>query len=192
MAVKRRILTASYLEVKTESDINREIRSWVLNKGVGESVLHKAARLGYIDVVAYCLERMHMDPDQKDNAGYTPLHEACSKGQIGIAKILLYYGANYSETALSGIRPLHEAIDNGHLEIVRLLLSYGADPQLATYSGEQWKWIWMVLISVMHFDTIVLESNICFMFGQPVPLNICLKLEFIDICMLNVGCANSK
>lgn len=136
LAVKRRLPIANYLEVKTESDINREIRSWVLNKGVGESVLHKAARLGYVDIVAYCLERLRMDPDQKDNAGYTPLHEACSKGQIGIAKILLYYGANYSETALSGIRPLHEAIDNGHLEIVRLLLSYGADPQLTTYSGE--------------------------------------------------------
>lgn len=137
MAVKhRRTPVSNHLEVKTESDINREIRSWVLNKGVGESVLHKAARLGYVDVIAYCLERLHMDPDQKDNAGYTPLHEACSRDQIGISKLLLSYGANCSETAQSGIRPLHEAIDNGNLEIVRLLLAYGADPQLATYSGE--------------------------------------------------------
>lgn len=136
MAAKKRIPTVSYLEVKTESDIIREMRGWVLNKGVGESILHKAARLGYIDVVAYCLERLHLDPDQKDNAGYTPLHEACSRGQIAIARVLLSYGANYSETALSGIRPLHEAIDNGNLEIVRMLLSYGADPLLATYSGK--------------------------------------------------------
>lgn len=139
-AIKRRPIAINYFEVRIESDINREIRSWVLNKGVGESVLHKAARLGYIDVIAYCLERLNMDPDQKDNAGYTPLHEACSKGQIAIAKCLLNYGANYSETAHSGIRPLHEAIDYGHLEIVRLLLSYGADPQLATYSGKLIKW----------------------------------------------------
>jgi hypothetical protein len=77
-----------------------------------------------------------MNPDPKDNAGYTPLHEACSRGHLEIARILLQYGANHSETALSGIRPLHEAIENGHIEIVRLLISYGADPCLATYSGQ--------------------------------------------------------
>lgn len=77
-----------------------------------------------------------MNPDPKDNAGYTPLHEACSRGHLEIARILLQYGANHSETALSGIRPLHEAIENGHVEIVRLLISYGADPCLATYSGQ--------------------------------------------------------
>jgi Ankyrin repeats (3 copies) len=77
-----------------------------------------------------------MSPDPKDNAGYTPLHEACSRGHLEIARILLQYGANHSETALSGIRPLHEAIENGHIEIVRLLISFGADPCLATYSGQ--------------------------------------------------------
>lgn len=77
-----------------------------------------------------------MGSDPKDNAGYTPLHEACSRGHLEIARILLQYGANHSETALSGIRPLHEAIENGHVEIVRLLISYGADPCLATYSGQ--------------------------------------------------------
>lgn len=136
MAVtKRRSAAVNYLEVKDEGDITREIRSWVLNKGVGESVLHKAARLGYIDVIVYCLERLDMHPDQKDNAGYTPLHEACSRGRVDIARALLQYGANHSETAHSGIRPLHEAVDNGYMEIVRLLLSFGADPLLATYAG---------------------------------------------------------
>lgn len=76
-----------------------------------------------------------MSPNQKDNAGYTPLHEACSRGLIDIARLLLEYGANHSDTAHSGIRPLHEATENGYMEIVRLLLSYGADPSLATYSG---------------------------------------------------------
>lgn len=103
---------------------------------MGESVLHKAARLGYVDVIAFCLERLEMSADQKDNAGYTPLHEACSRGRVDIARLLLMYGANHSETAHSGIRPLHEATENGYAEIVRLLLSYGADPLLATYSGK--------------------------------------------------------
>ncbi|XP_054734268.1 uncharacterized protein LOC129241784 [Anastrepha obliqua] len=123
-------------KVKTENDVRREVRKWVLNKSVGQSTMHKAARLGYIDVVVYCLDRMGMNPDQKDNAGYTPLHEACTKGWLEIARILLQYGANHSEAAHSGIRPLHEASENDHEEIVRLLLSYGADPLLATYSGQ--------------------------------------------------------
>ncbi|XP_014469975.1 PREDICTED: uncharacterized protein LOC106741985 [Dinoponera quadriceps] len=117
-------------------DIQSEIRTWVIKKGVGETILHRAARLGYTDVAAYCLEKLNNIASPKDNAGYTPLHEACSKGHLEIAKLLLAYGANVSESANGGIRPLHEAAENGATELVRLLLSYGADPLLATYSGQ--------------------------------------------------------
>ncbi|XP_060523636.1 uncharacterized protein LOC132700381 [Cylas formicarius] len=116
-------------------DIQREIKSWVLNKGIGESHLHRAARLGYTDITAYCLEKMDSHPSPKDNAGYTPLHEACARGHLHIAKLLLMYGGNVHESAQGGIRALHEAVENGFVEVVRLLLSYGADPALATYSG---------------------------------------------------------
>ncbi|XP_022908613.2 putative mediator of RNA polymerase II transcription subunit 26 [Onthophagus taurus] len=116
-------------------DIQKEIKMWVLNKGIGETHLHRSARLGYTDITAYCLEKMDCSPSPKDNAGYTPLHEACSRGHLSTAKLLLMYGANVSESAQGGIRPLHEAIENGFVEIVRLLLSYGADPTLATYAG---------------------------------------------------------
>lgn len=116
-------------------DIQKEIKTWVLNKGIGETHLHRSARLGYTDIAAYCLEKMQCSPNPKDNAGYTPLHEACSKGHLDIAKLLLLFGANVSDSAKGGIRPLHEAVENGFVEIVRLLLSYGADPKLATYAG---------------------------------------------------------
>ncbi|CAG9769503.1 unnamed protein product [Ceutorhynchus assimilis] len=116
-------------------DIQKEIKTWVLNKGIGETHLHRAARLGYEDITAYCLEKMHCPPGPKDNAGYTPLHEACARGHLEIAKLLLKYGANVHESAKGGIRPLHEAMENGFVEIVRLLLAYGADPVLATYAG---------------------------------------------------------
>ncbi|XP_045468813.1 uncharacterized protein LOC123676712 [Harmonia axyridis] len=120
---------------ESEQDIQKEIKSWVLNKGVGETHLHRSARLGYTDVTAYCLEKMECSPSPRDNAGYTPLHEACSRGHLDIARLLLMYGANVSESAKGGIRPLHEAVENGFVEIIRLLLSYGADPKLATYAG---------------------------------------------------------
>lgn len=55
-------------------------------------------------MTAYCLEKLNSTPSPKDNAGYTPLHEACSKGHLEIAKLLLGYGANVSESANGGIR----------------------------------------------------------------------------------------
>lgn len=136
IATKRRIAAVNYLQEKDENDISKEVKGWVLNKGVGECYLHKAARLGYLDVIAYCLFRIDMDVDTKDNAGYTALHEACSKGNLGIVRLLLQCGANHSETAFSGIRPLHEAVQNNYTEIARLLLAYGADPSLSTYAGQ--------------------------------------------------------
>ncbi|XP_057666369.1 putative mediator of RNA polymerase II transcription subunit 26 [Diorhabda carinulata] len=134
-AEKKKKKSAVSKTLESVDDIQREIKTWVLNKGIGETHLHRAARLGYTDVTAYCLEKTDCPPSPRDNAGYTPLHWACSKGHLQIAKLLLLYGANPSESAQGGIRPLHEAVENGFVEIARLLLSYGADPTLATYSG---------------------------------------------------------
>lgn len=36
------------LETKDENDICKEIKGWVRNKSVGESILHKASRLNYV------------------------------------------------------------------------------------------------------------------------------------------------
>ncbi|XP_003245308.1 BCL-6 corepressor [Acyrthosiphon pisum] len=82
------------------------------------------------------MEKLEYAPSVADNAGYTPLHEACSQGHYHIAKLLLLFGADVSASAQGGIRPLHEAVENGDVHLVRLLLSYGADPHLATYSGQ--------------------------------------------------------
>jgi bcl-6 corepressor len=46
--IKKRLAAMESLDTKDENDISKEIKGWVLNKGVGESVLHKAARLDYV------------------------------------------------------------------------------------------------------------------------------------------------
>lgn len=46
--IKKRLAAMENLENKDETDISKEIKGWVLNKGVGESVLHKASRLDYV------------------------------------------------------------------------------------------------------------------------------------------------
>ncbi|XP_033122606.1 uncharacterized protein LOC117121504 isoform X2 [Anneissia japonica] len=112
-----------------------DFRKILANKKLGETILHRAARLGYDDVAIYCVDYCILDINAKDNAGYTALHECCVHGRLKIAHKLLSHGADVNAGAVDGTRPIHDAVDNDHLEVVRLLLSFGADPLLATYSG---------------------------------------------------------
>ncbi|XP_021096209.1 BCL-6 corepressor-like protein 1 isoform X4 [Heterocephalus glaber] len=123
-------------ESPTARQIPPEARRLIVNKNAGETLLQRAARLGYKDVVLYCLQKDSEDVNHRDNAGYTALHEACSRGWTDILNILLQHGANVNCSAQDGTRPVHDAVVNDNLETIWLLLSYGADPTLATYSGQ--------------------------------------------------------
>lgn len=134
---RKRLPVRKHVNWPEESrDVAAEVRSWVVNKGLGETVLHKAARLQYHDVVVYCAESPDFDINVRDNAGYTPLHEACNRGHLDIAQVLCSHGAHVNAPGYKGMRPLHEAVENGHAELARLLLAYGADPMLTTYAGQ--------------------------------------------------------
>lgn len=115
--------------VKTES--NR----WVVDKNAGETILHRASKMGYPDVVAYSLDMLGTDPMEKDYAGMTPLHKAAFKGHEMVVRVLLNYGADPG-AGVKGTRALHEAIEGGSTSTVHRLLSYGADPLLHDYSGK--------------------------------------------------------
>jgi hypothetical protein len=51
------------LETKDENDISKEIKGWVLNKSVGESVLHKASRLDYVVSISYIYSHINIKND---------------------------------------------------------------------------------------------------------------------------------
>ncbi|CAH1245465.1 BCOR [Branchiostoma lanceolatum] len=112
-----------------------EMKKLLIQKSSGETVLHRASRLGYEEVVRYCLETRYVEVNSQDNAGYSPLHEASVRGHMAIVQDLILFGGDVNCSAQDGTRPIHDAVENDHVEIVRMLLSYGADPCLATYSG---------------------------------------------------------
>ncbi|XP_062332361.1 BCL-6 corepressor-like protein 1 isoform X2 [Osmerus eperlanus] len=113
-----------------------EVRRLIVNKNAGETLLQRAARLGYQDVVLYCLEKDVREVNRRDNAGYTALHEACSRGWSQIVQVLLEHGADVNCSAQDGTRPIHDAVASDNLPVVWMLLNHGADPTLATYSGQ--------------------------------------------------------
>uniref|UniRef100_A0A3Q3EIH4 BCL6 corepressor n=1 Tax=Labrus bergylta TaxID=56723 RepID=A0A3Q3EIH4_9LABR len=123
-----------------------EARRLIVNKNAGETLLQRAARLGYEEVVLYCLENRVCEVNHRDYAGYCALHEACARGWLSIVQHLLDYGADINCSAQDGTRPIHDAVENDHLDVVRILLSYGADPTLATYSGRG-------LLKMTHSDS---------------------------------------
>ena len=111
-----------------------ESKGWVLDKGAGETILLRAAKMGYPDVVAYALDIMRVNPTLKDNAGIPPIHRAAYKGHAEIVDMLLRYGVD-PNTNVKGTRPLHEALIGGSTRAVCNLLSHGSDPLLYDYTG---------------------------------------------------------
>ncbi|KAL4220059.1 hypothetical protein ACF0H5_020470 [Mactra antiquata] len=113
-----------------------DLRRVTVNKDSGQTMLHRAVKMGLEEVVLYCLATGSVDVNVRDNAGYTALHECALRGRVIIGKHLLTYGADSNCCSTDGgIRPIHDAVENDHIEMVRLLLSYGADPTLSTYAG---------------------------------------------------------
>ena len=67
--------------------------------------------------------------------GWTPLHEACMRGDMGVVRRLIKANADVRVTSLEGQTPLHDAAENGNVELCRLLVRFGADPRALSASG---------------------------------------------------------
>ena len=70
-----------------------------------------------------------------DHIGWTPLHYACTKGNLDVAKFLVANGAMVDSTALNGTTPLMMAVQSGNEDLIRFMLENGADIRIRNTLG---------------------------------------------------------
>ena len=58
----------------------------------GETALHRCSQQGWLNLVTTCLEAGE-DINVRDNAGWTPLHEATAKNRVEVVELLLNHNA---------------------------------------------------------------------------------------------------
>ena len=73
----------------TLDNILNDTKHMVLDKSAGETILHRASKMGYPDVAAYALDMIKMNPTVKDNAGFPPIHKAALKGHAEVVDYLI-------------------------------------------------------------------------------------------------------
>lgn len=83
------------------------------------------ARFGQLRVLEVLVHSSTLDIENKDEAGFNPLLEACRGGHLGVVKILMQQGANVKTTSITGLTPLHVACRTGQAEIVGELTTSG-------------------------------------------------------------------
>ena len=70
-----------------------------------------------------------------NHIGWTPLHYACSKGNLEVAQFLIANGAIVDSPSQGNTTPLMMAVQSGNEQLVKLLLDKGADIQLRNGNG---------------------------------------------------------
>lgn len=86
--------------------------------------LHEACNRGYDQVVKVFIEEK-VDINQVTNDLDTPLHIACTRGNINCVHLLLGNGANYKLKNKAGHTALEAALYNSHQELVQLFQAHG-------------------------------------------------------------------
>lgn len=101
----------------------------------GESKLHVAAIKNDVASVKELLADCLIEINGKDFAGWTALHEACSRGHNEIVTLLIKSGASVNVPGYENQTPLMDAVMGGRIETARILLKAGADPSLPGENG---------------------------------------------------------
>lgn len=87
-----------------------------------------ASANGHVDIVRFLLSNPSVDPDQKDQNSWTPLHWASRNGHSDIVSLLLARNAIVDARDNFGRTPLNRAVQIGAVDISKALLQAGASP----------------------------------------------------------------
>ncbi|CAG8494312.1 15348_t:CDS:2 [Acaulospora morrowiae] len=109
-------------------DITRAKIKTALELKMREERLREASGRGDCDTVINLLSNNpHLDLNNPDEKGRTPLHFACAGGHYECVQLLIKRGSNVNaEADVAGNRPLHLAIISNKIECVIALLEAGA------------------------------------------------------------------
>ncbi|MGQ0734830.1 MAG: ankyrin repeat domain-containing protein [Acidobacteriota bacterium] len=107
----------------------------VMLGAIAEAPVADAAMAGDRDTVRALLKQ-GVDVNASQGDGMTALHWAARRGDLEMAQMLLYAGANAkASTRLGEQTPLLMASQIGHTGLVDVLIKAGADPKAATSNG---------------------------------------------------------
>ena len=96
--------------------------------------IHDAASQGDLEKVKSLLKTNPELVYNKDDNGWTPLHDAAAKGHKDVVALLLANGAEVNAKKWDRT-PLHEAVVNGHKDVAELLLANGAEVNARGHRG---------------------------------------------------------
>jgi ankyrin repeat protein len=103
--------------------------------GISDAPVAEAAMAGDRDTVRTLLKQ-GQDVNAAMGDGMTALHWAAKKGDVELAQMLLFAGANVKAmTRLGNYTPIIMASETGNAPLIDLLLKAGADAKMATTNG---------------------------------------------------------
>ncbi|XP_071123999.1 uncharacterized protein [Mytilus edulis] len=89
----------------------------------GSSPLHVTTLLGYNELSFFFVESDKSQVNSRDNTGKTPLHLACLKGNVAVAKVLIKFNAEVNQLDINKVTPFMLACSSGHTELIKFLLT---------------------------------------------------------------------
>jgi ankyrin repeat protein len=117
------------------STLGAVVLSVSLLAGTNEAPVAEAAMSGDRDTVRSLLKE-GADVNAAMGDGMTALHWAAKKGDVELAQMLLYAGANVKAmTRLGNYTPIIMASETGNAAMIGMLLKAGADAKVATSNG---------------------------------------------------------
>jgi len=114
-----------YLLNNKDIDVN-------LTNNAEESPLMIASIEGDLPVVKQLVINKKAEINPK---GWTPLHYACTRGNLDVAAFLLANGAQVNALSPNHTTPLMMAVSSGNEQVVKLLLDNGADLKIRNIYG---------------------------------------------------------